>query len=332
MKKVLLEHGDGGKLTHQLIQDIFRSAFQDEALEKETDAAILPVEGKRLAVTTDSFVINPLLFPGGDIGKLAVAGTVNDLAVSGATPLYLTVGFILEEGLDLDLLKGVVSSMAKTALEAGVRIVAGDTKVVERGKCDGMFINTTGVGFIYEEQRLGYEQIQPGDVIVINGGIAEHGVAVLSERAGIRFDPPLVSDCQSLNLLIRNVMDRFTTVKFMRDPTRGGVATTLKEIADSANVRMILEENSIPMSEQVRGALEFMGMDPLYIANEGKVLIVVSEAEADDLVEFMHQEGHLMAARIGKVEEGNGELFLKTALGGTRLLGMLSGAPLPRIC
>lgn len=332
MKKVLLEHGDGGTLTHKLIQDIFRTAFQDDILDQETDAAVLPIEGIKLAVTTDSFVINPLLFPGGDIGKLAVAGTVNDLAVSGAIPRYLTVGFILEEGLDMELLKEVAMSMAKTAREAGVRIIAGDTKVVERGKCDGMFINTTGVGFIYDQPGLGYEEIKNGDVIVINGGIAEHGVAVLSERAGIRFDPPLLSDCQPLNLFIEKIMERFSSVKFMRDPTRGGVATTLKEIADRAQVRMIIEEDAIPMSEQVQGALEFMGMDPLYIANEGKVLIIVGEEEADDLVEFMQQEGHWMAARIGKVEAGKGELLLKTSLGGTRVLGMLSGAPLPRIC
>jgi len=332
VKKILLEHGDGGTLTHNLVQDIFRNAFQDEILDQETDAALLPVEGKKLAVTTDSFVINPLVFPGGDIGKLAVAGTVNDLAVSGAIPSYLTVGFILEEGLDMELLRKVALSMAKTAREAGVRIIAGDTKVVERGKCDGMFINTTGVGFIHNQQRLGYEKIQPGDVVLINGGIAEHGVAILSERAGISFDPPLLSDCQPLNVLINKIMERFSTVKFMRDPTRGGVATTLKEIVQRANVRMIIEEEAIPMSEQVRGALEFMGMDPLYIANEGKVLIVVGEEEADALVEFMQQEGHLMAAKIGKVEAGNGELLLKTSLGGTRILGMLSGAPLPRIC
>lgn len=332
MKKILLEHGDGGALTHNLVQDIFRNAFQDEILDQETDAALLPVEGKRLAVTTDSFVIHPLVFPGGDIGKLAVAGTVNDLAVSGAIPSYLTVGFILEEGLDMELLRKVALSMAKTAREAGVRIIAGDTKVVERGKCDGMYINTTGVGFLHDRQRLGYDKIQPGDVVVINGGIAEHGVAVLSERAGIGFDPPLLSDCQPLNGLIAKILERFSTVKFMRDPTRGGVATTLKEIVQRANVRMIIEEDAIPMSEQVRGALEFMGMDPLYIANEGKVLIVVGEEEADALVEFMQQEGHGMAARIGKVENGDGELLLKTSLGGTRILGMLSGAPLPRIC
>ncbi|WCN37433.1 hydrogenase expression/formation protein HypE [Aneurinibacillus uraniidurans] len=331
--KILLSHGDGGLLTHRLIEEVFAEAFCDEALAAKGDAATVAVGAGQLAITTDSFVIQPLEFPGGDIGKLAVAGTVNDLAVSGATPAYLSVGFILEEGLEIDLLRKMVRSLAEAAREAGVRIVAGDTKVVERGKCDRMYINTTGIGFNEQPKRLGYEQIQPGDRIIINGGIAEHGVAVLAERAGISFDPPLLSDCQPLNKLIARALTEFKTIRFMRDPTRGGVATTLKEIAVSAGVRMIVEEEKVPMQSAVKGALELMGMDPLYIANEGKVLFIVSEQESETLVDFIRAfPGFHMAAEIGRIEPGNGEVLLKTALGGTRELDMLSGTPLPRIC
>lgn len=331
--KVLLAHGDGGLLTHRLIEEVFREAFQDKLLDEQNDAALVHPFPGEIAISTDSFVINPLQFPGGDIGKLAVAGTVNDLAVSGATPVYLTVGFILEEGLDIETLKTVVYSLAQTARQAGVRIIAGDTKVVEKGKCDRMFINTTGIGFCEQPKRLGYQQIQPGDQIIINGGIAEHGVAVLTERAGITYESPLLSDCQPLNRLIKDMLSRFKTIRFMRDPTRGGVATTLKEIAMSATSRIILEEKNIPILDMIRGATELLGLDPLYLANEGKVLIFVSAEEADDLVLFLRGfPEHRLAAKIGKVEVGNGEVWLKTLLGSTRDLGMLSGAPLPRIC
>lgn len=331
--KILLSHGDGGLLTHRLVADVFRNAFQDKALDAQQDAALLSASAGQLALTTDSFVISPLRFPGGDIGKLAVAGTVNDLAVSGATPAYLTVGFILEEGLEVELLRSVVDSLAQAAREAGVRIVAGDTKVVEKGKCDGMYINTTGAGFLKEPDRLGYAKIKPGDSVLINGGIAEHAVAVLGERAGISFDPPLISDCQPLNKLIATLLAQFQTIRFMRDPTRGGVATTLKEIAMSAGLRIVLEEDAIPIQPTVKGALELMGMDPLYMANEGKVLIIVSDQEAAGVLDCIRSfPGFELAAQIGKVEPGAGEVWLKTGLGGTRDLDMMTGAPLPRIC
>lgn len=331
--KVLLSHGDGGSLTNQLVEEIFRSAFQDEILEEEGDAAILPSLSGQIAISTDTFVIHPLEFPGGDIGKLAVSGTVNDLAVSGSIPQYLTVGFVLEEGLEIERLKKIVASMAHTARMAGVRIVAGDTKVVEQGKGDGIYINTTGIGFNPQPGRLGFQRIEPGDRVLINGGIAEHAVAVLSERAGIHFSNPLQSDCCPLNKIIHAILGEFRTIRFMRDPTRGGVATTLKEIAVRTGVDIEIQEQQLPIRPEVKGTLELLGMDPYYMANEGKVLMIAAEEEADALVQFMREfPGQALAAEIGRITEGSGNVWLKTPYGGTRNLGMLAGAPLPRIC
>lgn len=333
MKKILLSHGDGGSLTHRLIQEVFQPAFADTELAQEHDAAVLPGHKGKLAVSTDSFVIKPIEFPGGDIGKLAVTGTVNDLAVSGAKPAYMSVGFILEEGLEMKLLKKIVHSLAAAAKEAGIRIVTGDTKVVEKGKCDQMYINTTGIGFMEEGEKLSYHHIQPGDRVIINGGIAEHAAAVLGERMGIPFAAPITSDCCLLHDVIGKVMADFSTVRFMRDPTRGGVATTLKEIAHKSGSNIVLEEERIPVRPEVRGTLELMGLDPVYMANEGKVLIVVGSEEADALVDFLRSiPGHELAARIGEVTEGDGQVLLKTEFGGTRVLDMLAGEPLPRIC
>lgn len=286
-----------------------------------------------LAVSTDSFVIDPLEFPGGDIGSLAVAGTVNDLAVSGATPAYLTVGFILEEGLEIERLRRIVASMAGTARAAGVRIVAGDTKVVERGKGDGVYVNTTGIGRVAQPGRLGLDRIQPGDRVLINGGIAEHAVAVLSQRAGLRFATPMLSDCAPLNRLIQTMLAEFRTIRFMRDPTRGGVATTCKEIAAGAGCDIALEEECLPVRPEIRGALELLGMEPYYLANEGKVLIIVGpEEEAELLASLRQYPGGELAAAIGTVTAGTGNLWLKTPFGGTRNLERMAGAPLPRIC
>lgn len=313
--------------------EIFRPAFCDDALEEQGDAALLSSPAGMLAVSTDTFVIDPIEFPGGDIGSLSVTGTVNDLAVSGATPAYLTVGFILEEGLEIERLKRVVASMARTAREAGVRIVAGDTKVVERGKGDGIYVNTTGIGWVAEPGRLGPDRIRPGDRVLINGGIAEHAVAVLAERAGLRFATPVLSDCAPLNRMIRAMLAEFRTVRFMRDPTRGGVATTLKEIASQAGCDIVIKEAELPVRPEVRGALELLGMEPYYLANEGKVLIIVGPEEAEPLLGFLRQEpGGNLAAAIGTVTAGAGNLWLKTPFGGTRNLGLLAGAPLPRIC
>lgn len=313
--------------------ELFRPAFCDDALDQEGDAALLPSPAGELAVSTDSYVIDPLEFPGGDIGSLAVAGTVNDLAVSGATAHYLTVGFILEEGLEIERLRRIVASMAQTARAAQVRIVAGDTKVVERGKGDGLYINTTGIGRVRDPGRLGVGRIQPGDRVVINGGLAEHAVAVLSERARIGFATPVVSDCAPLNRMIQTMLATFRTIRFMRDPTRGGAATALKEIADRAGCDIALEEERLPVRPEIRGALEMLGMEPYYLANEGKVLIIVGPDEADALVAFLRQyPGQELAAVIGTVAAGTGNLWLKTPFGGTRNLGRLAGAPLPRIC
>ncbi len=332
-EKVLLAHGDGGSLTHQLVREVFRAAFNDPALEAEEDAALLDAPSKHVRMSTDTFVIHPLEFPGGDIGKLAVTGTVNDLAVTGAEPRYLSVGFVLEEGLELSLLKRIVQSMAETAREAGVRIVAGDTKVVEKGRCDGIYINTCGIGFQEDVERLHVTSICPGDRVIINGGVAEHAVAVLAMRAGIHSSTGLLSDCQALNKIIQGLLHRFQTIRFMRDPTRGGIATTLKEIAELAKVNITIAEEQIPIKPEVQGALEILGMEPYYMANEGKVIIIVSPEEAEEVVTFLRDaQGQRMACEIGYVTEGTGNVLLQTPYGGTRNLKRMAGTPLPRIC
>lgn len=334
--RVLLGHGDGGTLTQQLVQDVFWRAFANTELTAGGDAVLLqwPVETSgQLAVTTDGYVIEPLEFPGGDIGKLAICGTVNDLAVTGAAPQYITAAFILEEGLELARLKRIVASMAAAAVEAGVRIVAGDTKVVERGKGDGVFITTTGVGFVAEPGRIDISRIQPGDRVLVSGGLAEHAVAVLSERAGIQFAAAVMSDCRPLNKMIAELLARFATVRFMRDPTRGGLATVLKEVAVQRGVDITVDEVLLPVRPDVRGALELLGMEPYYLANEGKVVIVAGADEAGEIVRFLRTfPGQKLAADIGVVREGNGQVWLRTPYGGTRNIGLLAGAPLPRIC
>ncbi|WP_161257715.1 hydrogenase expression/formation protein HypE [Heliomicrobium undosum] len=335
---ILLAHGDGGALTHRLVQEIFLRHFDHPALRDLTDAALLRLPEGRLAMTTDTFVVKPLFFPGGDIGKLAVAGTVNDLAVSGARPLYLTAAFILEEGFPLADLEQVVASLARTASEAGVAVVAGDTKVVERGCGDGVYINTAGVGVVAAGRDLGYHRIMPGDAILVNGTVGDHGLAILSKRAGIEFDTPVESDCATLNGLTEMLLERFPeSVRFMRDPTRGGVATTLNEVAQSTGLDIILEEQDLPVREEVQGAAELLGLDPLYLANEGKVLIVAASEAVEAILAVLreHPLGR-NAAAIGRVEVGTGvgqgRVFLRTPLGGHRILDMLAGDPLPRIC
>ncbi|QGG48461.1 hydrogenase expression/formation protein HypE [Heliorestis convoluta] len=336
-KPILLAHGDGGALTHQLVQDLFLQHFKHEALQAQNDGALLKALSGPPVLSTDSFVISPYFFPGGDIGKLAVAGTVNDIAVTGAIPLYLTVAFILEEGLPISDLEKIVASLAKTAEEAGVAIVAGDTKVVERGHGDGIYINTTGLGYMPAERHLGYHQIQAGDKIIINGTIGDHGLSILSTRAGIAFDTELSSDCAPLNHLIEAILQSCPgAVKFMRDPTRGGVATTAKEIALASEKDLILDEEALPIGETVAGAAEFLGLDPLYMANEGKVIIIVDGERAEEVLATMRElpHGHNSAV-IGKVEEKKshkGQLYVKTHFGSHRILDMIAGDPLPRIC
>lgn len=332
-KLVLLAHGDGGRLTHELVTGLFLKYFGNEVLAGLTDAASLEVDGGRIAVTTDSFVVNPPFFPGGDIGKLAVCGTVNDLAVSGAEPRYLTASFLIEEGFPLADLERVVASMAGACREAGVQIVAGDTKVVGRGQLDRIFINTTGVGYLPPDRDLGYHRIEPGDLVLVNGNLGDHGMAILARREGFGFEDQVVSDCAALNGIIGELLKNLPGIKLMRDLTRGGLATNAREIAAAAGVDMWLEERAIPVGGATRGAAEMLGLDPLYLANEGKFITVIAPDEAEEAVALMraHPLGR-DACVIGEVRAGKGNVYLKTALGGTKFLDMLAGAPLPRIC
>ncbi|MDN5345519.1 MAG: hydrogenase expression/formation protein HypE [Clostridia bacterium] len=328
---ILLSHGDGGALTRELINQVFFAHLGNAILAQEGDAACLPELEGRLAITTDSFVVSPVFFPGGDIGKLAVYGTVNDLAVSGAVPRYLTAAFMIEEGFTIEGLEQIAASMAAAALEAGVQVVAGDTKVVERGHLDGVFINTTGLGVIPPGVDLGYHHIQPGDRIVINGSIGEHGVAVMGRRQGFSFD--VQSDCAQLGGIIGFLLSNCKGVKFMRDPTRGGVATALKEIALQAGCDFYLEEEKLPVAARVRSICDLLGLDPLYLANEGKFLAVVAAGECDRILDTLHQHPlGRQACCIGEVRPGSGNVFVRTAIGGTRRLELYTGAILPRIC
>lgn len=332
---ILLAHGSGGLLTQELIREVFVHHFANPMLEELGDAAVLPaLPPGRLALTTDSYVVQPLFFPGGDIGKLAVCGTVNDLAVSGATPLYLTCGFILEEGLPLEMLEQVVHSMAVTAREAGVQVVAGDTKVVNHGAADKLFINTAGVGVIPPGVRLGPQYLRPGDVLLINGTVGDHGLAVMLAREGLGFRSDLVSDCAPLNGLIAGVLAAAPgAVRCLRDATRGGLATVLNEWA-AVGVGLELEESAVPVRESVRAACEFLGLDPLYAANEGKVLLAVAAEQAEVVLAALraHPLGR-EAARIGRVTaEHGGRVVLRTVFGARRILQLLTGAQLPRIC
>jgi len=330
MERIMLAHGSGGRLSHELIRNLFQKHLGNTYLDQMNDATLLPGLEK-IAVTTDSFVVSPLFFRGGNIGKLAVCGTVNDLAVSGAIPKFLTLALIIEEGLPMDELEQIIKSVAETATEAGIVVVSGDTKVVERGSADKVFINTTGIGYI-TNRFVGPEQVQPGDEILITGTIGDHGIAILSEREGLEFQTPVLSDCAPLN----NLIDTFYLpgVKCMRDPTRGGVATTLNELAQQAGVSMLINEEQLPLSQSVEGACEMLGLDPLYLANEGKVLVVVASDVADQVL--LKMQAHPLgrnSARIGRVQEGKpGLVLLETFLGGKRIVGMLEGEHLPRIC
>jgi len=340
MEYITLAHGDGGTLTRRLLEEIFLPAFGTANPDKLTDASPITVSSGKLALTTDSFVIHPLFFPGGNIGRLAVSGTINDLAVSGADPLYLTAGFIMEEGLPLAELQSIVSSMGREAAEAGINIIAGDTKVVEKNKGDGLYINTTGAGFLPHNCLLTGENVKPGDAVLINGAIGCHGVAVLSRREGIGFETSVESDCACLHRLTGELRDKLKNrLKFMRDPTRGGLATTLKETARLTGYDIVLEENNLPVPSEVKGACELLGLDPLYLANEGKVTAVVEQSSAAEALEIIHRHQPENPARIigqitRAVSPGNkaGKVFLQTSYGGTRELDFLAENPQPRIC
>jgi hydrogenase expression/formation protein HypE len=332
---IMLGHGSGGSMTNRLIRDVFQEAFDNPILDEMLDAAVLPVPRSRIAFSTDSFVVDPIFFPGGDIGKIAICGTVNDLAVSGAEPLYLSVGFIIEEGLPVADLRRIVASMKAVADTAGVHIVTGDTKVVERGSADKVFINTTGVGLLPEGRLLSPRQVQPGDIVLVSGSLGEHGLTILAQRQGLAFNTPVISDCTPLNKLTAAIMNAGGDgVRCMRDPTRGGLATTLNELAEQSGQGMMITEELLPLRREVVGACEMLGLDPLYLANEGKVIAIVATEVADQVLAAMRAlpEG-TGSVRIGQViDHDPGLVLLKTELGATRILTMLEGEPLPRIC
>ncbi len=332
--RILLGHGSGGKLSQDLMRDLFLPAFRNPILEQLNDQATLVVGGTRLAFTTDSFVVKPLFFPGGDIGSLAVHGTVNDLAMGGAMPLYLSAAFILEEGLPFETLRRIAASMAAAAEAAGVTIVTGDTKVVDRGKGDGVFITTTGIGIVPTGLDLSAANARPGDRVILSGFIGDHGIAILGSREGLEFDGPVRSDAASLHTLVRAMLDVSTGIRVLRDPTRGGLSSALNEIAAQSRTGIELEEEAIPVRDAVRGACEMLGLDPLYAANEGKLVAIVDAAEADALVAAMRRHPLGGEARIiGSVTSAHpGLVTMRTAFGTTRVVDMLSGDQLPRIC
>jgi hydrogenase expression/formation protein HypE len=333
-KEIVLAHGSGGKLSQQLIQKIVLPQFGNELLEPLHDGAIFSLGNMRLAFSTDSFVVSPIFFPGGDIGKLAVHGTVNDIAMCGARPLYLSAGFILEEGTAIEDFWKVVSSMRQAAAEAGISLVTGDTKVVDRGKADKIFINTSGIGVVPDGVNIHPGRAHTGDKIIVSGQIAVHGMAIMSVREGLEFETQIASDTAPLNNLVDAILATTPDIHVFRDPTRGGITSALSEIAQTARVGITLDEAHIPISEEVKGACEILGLDPLYVANEGKLLAIVPSETADAILSTMqaHSLGR-EAAIIGEVTDDHpGFVTMKTRVGGTRVVDMLSGEQLPRIC
>lgn len=331
---VLMAHGGGGKLTHQLIQKMFASQFENEHLSGLHDGAMLDLPGTRIAFSTDSYVVRPLFFPGGTIGELAVNGTVNDLAMCGAHPLYLSCAMIIEEGLPMDELWRVVVSMQQAAAAAGVTVVTGDTKVVDKGKGDRLFINTSGIGVIPDGIDISPRGARTGDAIIVNGPIAEHGIAIMSVREGLDFQTPIESDTAALNGLVDALLTEENRVHVLRDPTRGGVASVLNEIAEASNAGILIDERALPVRDPVRGACELLGLDPLYVANEGKLLAFVAAEAENEVLRIMraHPLGK-DAAVIGHVVAGHpGIVVMKSTIGGTRVVDMMSGEQLPRIC
>ncbi len=336
--QIVIGHGSGGKLSAELVDKVFVERFRNPILDRMDDQAVLDIGGARLAFTTDSFVVTPLFFPGGDIGRLAVNGTVNDLAMCGARPLYLSAAFILEEGLPTADLARIVDSMHEAANDAGVQLVAGDTKVVNRGKGDKIFITTTGIGVLERATEMSANRARPGDKVILSGCIGDHGITILSQRENLEFDSDLESDCAPLHDLVRNMMDaageNLEGLRCMRDATRGGVATVLNEIAGKSQVGMMLDEPAIPVREAVQGACEVLGLDPLYVANEGKLVAVVAPGIAERVAERMreHPLGH-ESRIIGEVtEQPHCMVLMKTSVGGTRVVDVLFGEQLPRIC
>jgi hydrogenase expression/formation protein HypE len=332
--KILLAHGSGGSLTHQLISKIFLTQFNNEFLNTQHDSAILEIGNNKFAFTTDSYVVQPIFFPGGNIGDLAINGTVNDLAVAGAKPLFISLSFIIEEGLPIDDLWKIVLSIKDAALKADVQIVTGDTKVVEHGKGDKIFINTSGIGLINKNININPKNCKPGDVIILNGSIADHGIAILSAREGLEFETQIVSDTAPLNDLVEKILKTTNNIHVMRDPTRGGLATTLKEIATTANVGIEIDEDEILINEEVKGACEILGLDPLYIANEGKIILSVANDDAQKVLEIMKQHEYGADSKIiGRVVAAHEKIVvMNTSIGSKRIIEMIAGEQLPRIC
>jgi hydrogenase expression/formation protein HypE len=333
--QIVLGHGSGGKMSHDLITHLFFPPFDNPVLCAGDDAGVVQANScTQLAISTDSHVVWPLTFPGGDIGRLAVCGTVNDVAMMGARPLFLTAGFILEEGLEVKSLQAILESMQVAAQEAGVQVVAGDTKVVQKGKADGLYINTTGVGLLESGIKIGGAQACPGDVVILSGPVGDHGIAVLQARGELGFESGIRSDVAPLNHLIAAMLDASDQIHVLRDPTRGGLATTLNEIARQSKANILIEEYRVPIRPEVLAACEMLGFDPLYVANEGKLIAIVAPQDADQVLQAMHATRYgEQAVIIGEVRsEPAGRVLMKTTLGSTRVIDMLAGEMLPRIC
>ncbi len=333
---IVIGHGSGGQMTRDLIHNLFQSKIGNEYLAQGNDAARISLENQNgdIAISTDSHVVSPIFYPGGDIGRLSVCGTVNDVAMLGAIPQYLTAGFILEEGFPIEDLDRIIASIAEACREAGVLIVAGDTKVVEKGSADGIFINTAGFGVIPPNRQIGGQHAQPGDIVIISGTLGDHGIAILQARGDLGFESDIQTDVAPLNHLINDLLEAVPDVHVLRDPTRGGLATTLNEIACQSQVSISIDEDAVPIKPVVRTACEMLGFDPLYIANEGKLIVILPEDQSEKALNVIRQSPYgSMATRIGRVSgDDPGRVLLKTSYGTTRLLDMLSGEILPRIC
>ena len=330
--RVTLSHGNGGRYTRELVEEIFQRQYGNAILRENLDAGLIPSPGSRLAMTVDGYTVNPLFFPGGDIGSLAVNGTVNDLAVSGARPRYLTISLVIEEGFPMADLERVAVSLSKAALDAGVTIVAGDTKVVEKGKGDGLYISTAGLGVVPDGRAFSPRYVRPGDSVITSGTIGDHGATIMLARQGFGLEADIRSDCASIHALVESIIETGAVIRFMRDPTRGGLAQVAADLSREASVRIILDEAKIPVREAVHGVCDILGFDPYYLANEGKVVAVCAPEDASRVLDAMR--GHPLgrdAAEIGKVAEGRG-LVLRTPIGGLRILDELEDDPLPRIC
>ena len=333
-KQIVMGHGSGGKMSSDLVSRVFLPAFSNQYLNAGDDGAVFDVPAGKMAMSTDSHVVSPLFFPGGDIGHLAVCGTVNDVSVMGAKPLYMTAGFVIEEGFSFDVLQSIVNSMQKAATEAGIMIVSGDTKIVQRGMADGIYINTTGIGMLFPGVNISGKAAKPGDVVILSGNLGDHGIAVLGARGELGFESDILSDSAPLNHMVENIISISDEIHVMRDPTRGGLATTLNEIANQSEVCITLMEDKIPVQSSVASVCEMMGFDPLYIANEGKIVVIVSERDSKKVLQEMRNSKYgENSVIVGSVSESpRKRVLMKTILGSTRVVDVLMGELLPRIC